>query len=514
MPRYERHDQFWDIVREGRVVRIRWGRIGDPGEEEVQTFDEEQDALVFFDARIQDQVSLGYSSIDSPTEGFMAIEPTLGAAVIEALAPERLESEGGVAALRAAWSVLGDWFSSRGDARGELVSIDEALLEVDEPTARRLIAQRDRLLASWIPRWFGKTVHRLDGPGLPLHLAWDHGFVTAARVGTEPGMLDLGRFRLSLRDLGGVLAELLANPLMTAVQQLRIAELDPHSKHDLSKALPLLRDAHRPALLRLELGGISRGRWVRDETGNYTQRETLARIGPLVHLANCSRWAPRLAALRVTGRELRVFPPLPQLRMLELHVPMFDEDLRDWLISSDWRRLERLWLRATNFNDPWAEGGGEQLDALLEVLQRSPLRELGLQGPTALERLIWLAVSTPLRLTELRLFGLGESSVDSLIDAHMYFDDVERIVLEDTQIGRRWPELQRCYGSRLHRCDETFGVVGERTGNMLTESLFDAPGWKPAPPPSPPPPRPRQDEHKPRFDSPFEGKHNKRWDED
>jgi hypothetical protein len=164
--------------------------------------------------------------------------------------------------------------------------------------------------------------------------------------------------------------------------------------------------------------------------------------------------------------------------VLELQVPLFDEELRGWLIGGPWPRLERLWLRSTSLNDPWAEGGGAQLDALLERLQSSPLRELGLQGPTALERLIWLAVSTPLRLLELRLFGLGEGAVDPLIDAHIYFEGVERIVLEDTQISRRWPELQRQYGSRLHRCTETFGVIGDRTGNMLTESLFDAPGWR------------------------------------
>jgi hypothetical protein len=173
-----------------------------------------------------------------------------------------------------------------------------------------------------------------------------------------------------------------------------------------------------------------------------------------------------------------VFPPLSQLRVLELQVPMFDEDLRGWLIGGPWPRLERLWLRATNIADPWADNSGAQLDELLGALQSSPLCELGLQGPTALDRVIWLAVSTPLRLTELRLFGLGEESVDPLIDARMYFEAIDRIVLEDTQISRRWSELQRLYGSRLHRCNETFGVIGERTGNMLTESLFDAPGWK------------------------------------
>jgi predicted DNA-binding WGR domain protein len=475
MPRFERDDQFWEIEREGRVVRVRSGRIGEPGEEQVFTAADEHEAIQDNDGRIEVVRADGFRPVEQPRDRMLEPDAVLGAAVIEALAPERLESAEGVAALRAAWSVLGDWFSSCGDVRGELISLDETLADIGEMALPRLLARRDNLLATWIPRWFGEY-GRLDGVDRPLHLAWDHGFVTAARIGTEPGALDLSRWRLALRDLAPVLDTLLSHPLMVMVQQLRIAELDPHARRDLSRSLPLLQLSSRPALLRLELGGVSRGRWVRDETGNMTQRETLARIGSLAPLALASRWAPRLAALRVIGRELRVFPPLPQLRVLELLVPLLDEELRGWLIGGPWPRLERLWLRSTSLSDPWAKAG-DQLDELLAGLQTAPLRELGLQGPTALDRVIWLAVSAPLRLDELRLFGLGEGSVDQLLDAHDYFGEVGRLVLEDTQISRRWSELQRRYGGRLHRCNEIFGVVGERTGNMLTESLFDAPGW-------------------------------------
>jgi predicted DNA-binding WGR domain protein len=477
MPRFERDDEFWQIEREGRVVRVRSGRIGDPGQEQGHTHAFEDEAMCDFDDRIVEKTKEGFLPIEQPREQLLATDPVLEAAVVEALAPERLTTPEGVATLRAAWSVLGDWFSALGDVRGELISLDETLADVTGLAVNRLLKRRDTLLATWIPNWFGKF-GRLDGPDRPIHLAWDHGFVTAARIGTEPGELDLTRWQLSLSDLVTVLETLLSHPLMLVVQQLRIAELDPHSRRELSRFLPALHGAHRPALLRLELGGVSRGDWVRDATGGMTQRVTLAKIGSLAPLALASRWAPRLAALRVIGRDLRVFPPLPQLRVLELQVPLFDEELRGWLIGGPWPRLERLWLRSTNLADPWADGGGEQLDELLDALQASPLRELGLQGPTALDRLVWRAVSAPLRLEELRLFGLGEGSVDPLLDASDYFDGVGRIVLEDTQISRRWSELQRRYGARLHRSTETFGVVGDRTGDMLTESLFDAPGWK------------------------------------
>src|SRR5690606_34252380 len=98
-------------------------------------------------------------------------------------------------ALQAAWSVLGDWLAARGDVRGELVTIDETLSYVDGRGREQLLARRDQLLAEWIPRWFGEY-GKLDGPGYPIGLGWDHGFIAVARVGTEPHRLDLSRFRL------------------------------------------------------------------------------------------------------------------------------------------------------------------------------------------------------------------------------------------------------------------------------------------------------------------------------
>jgi hypothetical protein len=481
MPRFEREKEFREIERRVRVVDLRSGRIGDPGEPDQHTAPDEHAAILFFDSCVAAWLAEGFVPIEQ-SEPLGDIDPVLGAAILAAMAPERLDGPGGAEALRAAWSVLGDWLSARGDVRGELISLDEAIMEVDGPVGDRLIQRRDQLLTSWMPRWFGLH-HKLEGrPDLPMHFAWHHGFITAARVGTEPGRLDLSRWRLGLRDLVEVLANFLSHPLTVLIQQLRIAELDPPSSSEpskkLSKALPLLKLTKHPALLRLELGGVSRGDWVRDETGNMTQRPNLQLIDSLHPLMLAKDWAPRLAALRVIGRGLRYCPPMPQLRVLELYVAAFDEEVRGWLIGGPWPRLERLWLRSTTMNDPWANAG-DQLDELLASLHASPLRELGLHGPTALDRLIWMAVSAPLRLEELRLFGLGEASAGQLLDAHDYLEGVGRIVLEDTQIVHGWPELQRRYGSRLHRCNETFGVIGERTGNMLTESLFDAPGWRP-----------------------------------
>src|SRR5688572_1845865 len=98
MPRYERDVEFWEIEREGRVVRTRTGRIGEPGEELVRTHAYEYEAMQDFDGRIEIKVGEGFRPVEASSEAIMDIDPVLGAAVLEALAPERLRSaEGGTA---------------------------------------------------------------------------------------------------------------------------------------------------------------------------------------------------------------------------------------------------------------------------------------------------------------------------------------------------------------------------------------------------------------------------------
>lgn len=476
MPRFETDDRFWEIEREGKRLRIRSGRLGEPGQRMVHTAHFEAEAARQYDQRIDRKLDQGYRAITSAREPVAELEPELADAVLDALAPERLTAPDGVAALREAWSVLGDWLATRGDVRGELIAIDETLTYVEGRGRDRLLARRDQLLAEWMPRWFGDFA-RLEGIDRPISLGWDHGFIAVARVGTEPNGLELTRYRLGLRDLIPVFEQLLDHPLTVALRQLRIGELDPRSRRDLARALPLLASATRPALIRLELGGVSRGAWRRDEYGVLVQKVVLARIGSLAPLARAHEWAPRLTALRIVGHEIRVLPALPQLRVLEIEVPFLFDELRTWLASGPWPKLERLWLRSAHLHDPWSRpSDAPELDDILDTLEGAPLTELGLQGPTALATLLR---RPPLKLTELRLFNLGDSAVDLLLSAHDQLAKVDRIILEDTQIGRRWSELITRYRTRIRRCKGTFTAAQDNDGTDLRESIFDAPGWRP-----------------------------------
>jgi predicted DNA-binding WGR domain protein len=477
VPRFETDERFWEIERDGKRLRIRSGPLGEPGEQVTHLSHYEAEARRDFEDRIAEKLEQGFRPVLAAREPVGEVDPTLFGAVIEALDPERIVSPEGAAALQAAWAVLGDWLAARGDVRGELITIDETLGYVDGRGRDRLLARRDQLLDEWTKRWFGEF-HKLDGPGHPIRLGWDHGFLAIAKIGTEPHRLDLGRFRLGLRDLVPVLEQLLGNPLMRPVRQLRIAELDPRARRDLARALPLLTTAALPALIRLELGGVSRGEWIRDEYGTPRQRIVLARIGSLAQLARAREWAPRLAALRVIGSDLRVFPPLPQLRVLELMVPNIAEELRAWLATSEWPRLERLWVRAIKLNDAWGEAQiGPSLDDIFDHLARSPLAELGLQGATALATFLTHDGISKRPLAELRLFCFGDSAVDMLLTHHERLAQVDRIVLEDGEIGRRYAELTKCFGSRLHRCQGTFAALDGSESSDVRMSIFDHPNW-------------------------------------
>jgi hypothetical protein len=475
MPRFVTDERFWEIEREGKRVITRSGLLGEPAEQITHLSHYEAEAKRDFEDRIAEKLEQGFRPVLAVSEAVGEVDPTLFTAVLEGLDPERIETPEGAAALQDAWAVLGDWLAARGDVRGELITIDGTLGYVDGRGRDRLLDRRNRLLTEWIPRWFGEF-GKLDGPGYPMSLIWDRGFVAIARIGTEPNRLDLGRFRLGLRDLVPVLELLLGNPLMRPVRQLRIAELDPRARRDLARALQLLTTAALPALLRLELGGVSRGEWIRDEYGTPRQKIVLARIGSLAQLARAREWAPRLAALRVIGSDLRVFPPLPQLRVLELMVPNIAEELRDWLATSEWPRLERLWIRATKLNDAWGEARiGPSLDDIFDHLASSPLSELGLQGATALATFVTHAGMSQRPLTELRLFQFGDSAVDMLLNHRERLAHVERIVLEDGEIGRRYAELAKCFGSRLRRCQGTFAALDGGDGSYLRTSVFDDP---------------------------------------
>jgi len=114
MPRFESDERFWEIEREGKRLRIRSGPLGEPGELITHLAHYEAEAKRDFEERIAEKLEQGYQLVLAPSEPVPDVDPALFSAVLDALAPARLATPEGPAALQAAWTVLGDWLGARG----------------------------------------------------------------------------------------------------------------------------------------------------------------------------------------------------------------------------------------------------------------------------------------------------------------------------------------------------------------------------------------------------------------
>lgn len=450
MPRFERGDRFWEIEREGRRLRIRQGKIGEDGVERAQVRHLSAVARTEFDQRIADKLAEGYVEVELPPQRDLVSEPSLEARLAEELDPDLPVDETDRAAIT--WTVLGDWLSARGDLRGELIQLDEALArageELGEHERERLLRRRAAILREWVPSWLGSLAGVCSQRG-PVALAWDHGWLAGVTVGGTPGKLDLSPWMIG--DLVPVLEELLDHPLTRLLRLLTLEELDPRGRRDFTRALAVVASAERPALCRLELGAMSEDVWVRHVDGSVRRRTVMTPLGELAALARVSSWAPRLRALRLIGRELERLPAMPQLRALEIYTPTLGQGLRESLVAGHWPRLERLWIRCDAVYDPWSreQVGAFGLAQLLDNLPVGVLRELGVQGPSGL--LALLDRREGLTLDELRLPRLGDPTAEMLLDAADRFDGVRRIVVEDGNLRRTWPLLRGRFGDRIEQ---------------------------------------------------------------
>ncbi|EDM78222.1 WGR domain protein [Plesiocystis pacifica SIR-1] len=461
MPRFESEDRFWEIEREGRRIRIRSGAHGEAPEETVRAEHYLPVARRQFEALIRAKLEEGYVPVENQGDSELACSPELEARLLQELDPDG----GGDPSI--AWSVLGDWLGARGDVRGELVTVDETLRRFElDPMASsferdRLVRRRRALIDEWSPRWLG-DLSQLCGPNRPVRLDWDHGWIAGAHLGTEVGDFDLSAWRLGASDLVPALERLLRHPLAGLLRTLNLTQLDPRAKGDYQRALRVLAEGPRPALCRLQLGTLKEGAWVRDSSGVQRKRTVLTRIGPLDDLERLLQLAPRLRALRLTGRLFAGLPAMPRVRALELHVPRLSVRLLSSLSAGPWTDLERLWIRCTEVYDPWSreQAGDARLRGILSGLSASSkLRELSIQGPSGLIALLENVDSLALR--ELRLPRLSENTARLLLDGADALSRIERIVVEDGEVEGSWDAVRRRFGSRLVSVRGAFAPVAE-----------------------------------------------------
>ncbi len=112
---FERGDEFWEVRVEQRLVLMRRGRVGSPGETKVESHWRSAAAAAARDRAIAAKLDEGF------VEG--------GGQPVKAAPPPPHELERSIIADPYdvhAYAVLADWLQDRGDPRGELIAMQLA----------------------------------------------------------------------------------------------------------------------------------------------------------------------------------------------------------------------------------------------------------------------------------------------------------------------------------------------------------------------------------------------------
>ncbi|MBM4782914.1 MAG: hypothetical protein GQE15_34990 [Archangiaceae bacterium] len=205
-----------------------------------------------------------------------------------------------------AFLVYGDWLSSRGSARGELISLHAA--------GRRAPQLETSLLGP-----LAAFVERLDAQ-------WRLGFLTQVRLEAtrddERDGLDLSQF----------VAKLWALPSARFLRELRVACASAHEDGVMEKVLATLTSSGpRPSMRALTFETNTE-----EEMLSWTSTGDLSALGAAF---------PKLERLFVhVGQALLTAPSFPNLRSLDLRTTSLSSELVSALARASWPQLRHLGL--------------------------------------------------------------------------------------------------------------------------------------------------------------------------
>lgn len=222
---------------------------------------------------------------------------------------------------RGPYLVYADWFTERGDARGELIVVQSGLEHTRGDVALR--AREARLLADHGRAWLG-SLAGLDER--ELECTWQRGFVTALRIGPAPDVA-----RTTSLDLPAVIAELAALPNTAFVRELVLGGLP--LAESWTDVLGAIATHGLPSnLARLEL---HHGR-----SGDDLAQTSLADLA----LANAALANLHELRIAIATVELGALA-LPALRVLELATQVLAPAHVAALRKAAWPALDRLSVR-------------------------------------------------------------------------------------------------------------------------------------------------------------------------
>lgn len=360
MPRYELKDEssnkFWEITLEGDSFTTRYGKIGAAGQKTTKSFDSPEKAKKEYDKIIAEKVKKGYALVKG-AEGAVASKPAgddapsnpeLEAAIAED--PERPDP----------YLVYADWLQAKGDPRGELITIEHALLS--KPEFRRwqeLTRQEEALIEKNRDALMGET---LSKNAERLKLTWHLGFIRSARVAVDYESHEAGV------RVPALIEALLDHPSGRFLQELVVGLESTDGENGYQEVIDLLVSRKPRTLRKLFLGDF-----------DYPEETEMS----WSHLGNASKLWPALPRLKSvilqSGTMTLGNIELPDCREFEVRTGGLSGESVRAITGAKWPRLERLevWFGSRNYG---AEGTIDAIRPILDAKGLPALKHLALKN--------------------------------------------------------------------------------------------------------------------------------------
>jgi uncharacterized protein (TIGR02996 family) len=366
MPRYEyikgSSSKFWEIELQACEVTLRFGRTGTKGQQRVKTFKKSWEANRYKSAQIQSKLKKGYQLVRPGMPGpelepRAAQNPELEAMI--AAAPEKPDG----------YMVYADWLQAQGDPRGELISVEQALLA--SPRSKKLLEARARLREPYdrqllaLAEPFGWQAPGGDEPR--ARISWGLGFIRSAWLGHDY-FADTDA-STDLMDTHALFSALLSLPSMRLLQELTVGLWrDDEGQCDYGGLFTALARVRLTALRRLFVGDF---RYPSQIEISWTNLGDLSQI----HSA-----LPRLQELVLQGGGMKLGTfEFPDLRTFEVRTGgLSSENIRS-IASARWPKLERLevWFGDRQYG---FDGSVEAIEPILAGEGIPRVRHLGLKN--------------------------------------------------------------------------------------------------------------------------------------
>ena len=433
--RYELQDgksaKFWEIELDGNSFSVRYGRLGTDGQTSTKTYPDAERAQKEHDKLVASKVRKGYQPVHAESEPSEPPGPEPGHPELEAAIhenPSDLE----------AWQVYGDWLQTQGDPRGEVLALDVAAEQADDPRPKeQWAAQAKELASGLVDRWLPKDLVAATQGNRPcLVLTWRFGFLESVTA------------RVDYDHEGPSVEQMLKGVMKSSasrfLHEIRIGLTDAEGETTFRReVLAIAKQGRRPSVRRVYVGDFE----YPDETEiSWTD------VGSVEELYAVF---PNLEGLKIQGGGISLGKVAhPKLRTLILHTGGLPSEAAGSVAKATLPALEELeiWFGSDDY------GGDSSIDLLDPLFQATGfprLRSLGLMNSEFAdelpEALAHSKLLSQLESLDLSMGTMTDDGARILLEHKKAFSHLQRLSVDDNGLSESMVEqLTDGFGTILY----------------------------------------------------------------